>query len=120
MPVFLITFVEGLLGPKLAKYAKSLIWVVLVIVLVLGFGVAKCAYDRHVEKNYVNKIQERAAPATNQAATERANDTYNNAKKEQERHDAVHSVPDAVPAGPSHALACKRLHDLGRHPPACS
>jgi hypothetical protein len=66
------------------------------------------------------KLEQRAKPATDQAATERAHDTIvTQAKNEQEAHDAVHAVPDAAPAGPSHALACKRLRDHGRHPASC-
>lgn len=119
MPVFILAFVEELLGPKLAKYAKPLIYVLAIILLVVGFGVAKCTYDSHVIKNNQTKIEQRAKPATDRAASERASDAIAGAKQEEEAHNVIHSVPDAVPAGPSHALACKRLRDHGRHPTAC-
>lgn len=88
------------------------------VVLGASWG-AKCAYDHAVIAKHDAKVQQQATKATDQAATERANDTIAVAKSEQEKHDVIHSVPDAAPAGPSHALACKRLHDLGRDPPAC-
>lgn len=77
------------------------------------------AYNRHIIGQHEQRVAKRAAPATDQAANERANDAIANAKHEQETHDAIHAVPDTAPAGPSHALACKRLRDLGRNPPAC-
>lgn len=120
MPVFLVTMVEGWLGPRFAKYAKPLILVVLAILLVVGLGVAKCTYDRHVEKNYQQKTQERAAPATNQAASERATDTFNNAKAEQEMHNAIAAQPDQPISPTTHAQSCERLRRLGRHPASCS
>jgi hypothetical protein len=102
-----------------ARFAK------VVVIALLAFGtltllsIAKCAYDRNIIEQHEAKIQERAKPATDKAAEERARDTIAQAQNEQEAHNAVHSVPDAAPAGPSHALACQRLHKLGRNPAAC-
>jgi hypothetical protein len=90
---------------------------VLAVLAVLGGIVAFIRHDAVADHQAA--FVKRAAPATDQAAAERATDTIAVAKQEQEAHDVIHSVPDAAPSAPSHALACKRLHDLGRDPPAC-
>lgn len=113
----LIEFVTGLGVP--AKLAKPVIFGVGILLLLLAIFAMVKIHDHRVIQNHEAQIQKRAAPATNQAATERANDTISIAKHEEEAHNAVHSVPDAAPAAPSHALACKRLRDHGRNPPAC-
>jgi hypothetical protein len=101
------------------RYAKLVLFAVLAFGTLTILGLAKCAYDRNVIQKHEAGIQQRAKPATDKAADERARDTIAQAKNEEEAHNAVHSVPDAAPAGPSHALACQRLHKLGRHPASC-
>jgi hypothetical protein len=87
---------------------------------VLGvLGTAKCAYDRSVVAKHEAKIERRAAPATDQAASERSAETIAIAKNDQERHNVIAAQPDQPIAPTSRALACKRLHDAGRNPPAC-
>lgn len=116
----MIAWLIGLLAPTVGeRWAKPVAWALIAIVAIGIFFGAKALYDRSVVNHHEQKIEQRARPATDQAATERATDAITTAKKEEELHNAVHSVPDAAPAGPSHALACKRLHDLGRNPPAC-
>lgn len=104
------------IAPRFAKFA-------VIAALVFGtltlLGIAKCTYDRNLIKSHEAKIQERARPATDKASEERARDTIVQAKNEQEAHNAIHSVPDAAPAGPSHALACERLRKRGNAPAAC-
>jgi hypothetical protein len=102
-----------------AKFAKPVIFAVLGLLILAVLWGGKCAYDKNVIAKHEQQLEQRAKPATDQAATERANDTIAQAKNEEEAHNAVHSVPDAAPAGPSHALACKRLSDHGRHPASC-
>jgi hypothetical protein len=110
----------GMLAPTVGeKWAKPAAIGLLIALAVAIFSVGRCAYDRSVIAKHEQKIERRAAPATNKAADERAADTINNAKAEEELHNAVHSVPDAAPAGPSHALACKRLSNVGKHPASC-
>jgi choline-glycine betaine transporter len=65
------------------------------------------------------KLEQRAKPATDKAADERANDAIENARNEKEAHDAIAAQPDQPISPTSRALSCKRLHDIGRNPPAC-
>jgi hypothetical protein len=111
---------KSIFGQVISEKAARAMVIVGLFLLVLGVLGGIVLYIR---KDAVNdheaKIEHHAVQATNKAADERAKDTINNAKHEQELHDAIHAVPDAPPAGPSHALACKRLRDLGRHTAAC-
>jgi hypothetical protein len=99
--------------------ARWIVTAALFLVILCACAGLIAAYNHHVIAANNQKVERRAAPATDKAAAERADDAIANAKAEQEMHDVIHSVPDAAPAGPSHALACKRLRDLGRNPPAC-
>jgi hypothetical protein len=119
IPAIALKFVAGLLGPKFGKFAAPLIYALAALVLVGAFLGLKSCYDSGVVDKHEQKIEQRAKPATDQAAAERSKDAITQAKNEEEMHNAIHSVPDAAPAGPSHALACKRLRDHGRHPAAC-
>jgi hypothetical protein len=102
-----------------SRFAKVAVMAAL-FVLALGFlGLGKCAYDRIVIDKHEQKIEQRAKPATDKAASERATDTIANAKKDQERHDVIQAQPDQPIAPTSRALSCKRLRDVGKHPPAC-
>jgi hypothetical protein len=119
MPVVILTFVEGLLGPKFAKFAKPLIYLVLILVAVGGFFGLKALYDHSVVSHHEQKIERRAAPATNKAADERANDTITNTKNEEEMHNAIAAQPDQPIAPTSRARACLQLRRAGRSSPAC-
>lgn len=99
--------------------ARAIAYVGLAALLLGGFGVGKCTYDRSVIARHEAAIARRAQPATDQAAAERAKDSINNAKRDQERHDVINAAPDQPIAPTSRALACKRLRDAGRDPPAC-
>lgn len=116
MPTLIARVIALGCPPALAKPLLGLIAALALLGALWGF---KTLYDHRVVANHEAKVEQRARPATDKAATERANDAINQAKNETEAHDAVHSVPDAAPAGPSHALACQRLRKLGRHPASC-
>lgn len=89
-------------------------------VIVLGAVGGVIAAIRHdAVSDHQVKVERRAAPATEQAATERSTDAIATATHEQEFHDAIAAQPDQPIAPTSHALACKRLHDARRDPPAC-
>jgi hypothetical protein len=119
------TAIGWLVGKKIfgatigEKGARAIAYLGLIIALAGLIGGVVAWIRSDAVSDHQAKVERRAAPATDTAASERANDASANAKKDEERHDAIHSVPDAPPGGPSHALACKRLHDLGRDPPAC-
>jgi hypothetical protein len=101
------------------RFAKVSVIVTLIVLLIVGFGVAKCAYDKRVIEDHEAGIAKRAAPATNKAASERANDTIRQSQNEKEAHDAIAAQPDQPIAPTSRALACKRLRDNGINSPAC-
>jgi hypothetical protein len=101
------------------RFAKIAVIASVVTLLIVGLGVAKCAYDASVIENHEQKIEQRARPATDKAADERANDTIANAKSEQEMHNAIAAQPDQPIAPTTRALSCERLRRAGRTPPAC-
>jgi D-arabinose 1-dehydrogenase-like Zn-dependent alcohol dehydrogenase len=114
---WLLSLATGIgIPPRFAKFA--VIGAGIVLLLLIVFAAVKI-HDHRVVAQHEQQLQQRAKPATDQAAAERSRDTITQAKNEEEAHNAVHSVPDAAPAGPSHALACKRLRDHGRHPASC-
>jgi type VI protein secretion system component VasK len=111
---------KKIFGAVIGEKGARVIATLGLFLLVLGIlGTVVAMIRRDAVDDHQAKVERRAAPATDQAAAERARDTIKQAKNEQEAHDAVHSVPDAAPAGPSHALACQRLRKLGRNPPSC-
>lgn len=116
-----MTWIIGLLTARGASpaLAKAIAYAGLALLILGALWGGKCAYDRSVVNKHEQQIEKRAKPATDQAATERANDTIAIQQNETEAHNAVHSVPDAAPAGPSHALNCQRLRKLGRSVAAC-
>jgi hypothetical protein len=101
------------------RFAGAAVAVVLFLLALAALELGKCAYDKSVIDNHEAKVERRAAPATDKAATERANDTIATAKHEQELHDVIQAQPDQPSSPTSRALACKRLSDAGKHPPAC-
>lgn len=114
------TLIEFLMKKGLSDRAASLIAYIGGLVLLFGaFTGLVLAYNHHIIGVHEAKQIQRAKPATDQAATERAHDITIQARNEQETHDAIHAVPDAAPAGPSHALACQRLRKRGHAPASC-
>jgi uncharacterized membrane protein YhiD involved in acid resistance len=117
IPAFLIRAAIGIGIPQ--KFAKVAVVLTLVVVAVgLLFG-AKALYDASVIDEHEAKIAKRAAPATDKAASERAQDTIKQSQNEQEARDAIQAQPDQPIAPTSRALACKRLRDNGINSPAC-
>lgn len=119
IPPFILTFAEGLLGPQFAKFAKPLIWLVAALLLALAAYAVLKIHDHRVVAASQAKVVQRAAPATDQAATERANDTVAITQHEQEQHNAIAAQPDQPIAPTSHVRACDQLRRAGRTPPAC-
>lgn len=119
IPPILITFVEGLLGPNFSKLAKPLIYLALIVILVTGFGIAKCSYDRNVIAKHDAQIEQRATPANDKAANERAHDITTNSNNESEMHNVIAAQPDQPISPTSHARACLELHRAGKYPASC-
>jgi hypothetical protein len=109
-----------LFGRTITEPVARFIAIAMLFLTLLGgcAGLVSCLKHKGAT-DYVQKVEHRAAPATTKAADERVKDAVTNAKNEEELHNAVHSVQDAAPAGPSHALACKRLSNVGKHPASC-
>jgi hypothetical protein len=119
IPAFLLKMVVGWLGPKFSKFAAPLIYAFYIIVAVGGFFGLKALYDSSVINKHEQKIERRAAPATNRAADQRANDTITNTKNEEEMHNVIAAQPDQPIAPTSHARACLQLRRAGRSSAAC-
>jgi hypothetical protein len=119
------TIIAGLIGRKIfghvlgEKGARGIAYAGLVLVL-LAFAAGIVAWLRSdAVSDHQVKVEQRAKPATDKAASERAADIIRNDKVSQERHNVIEAQPDQPIAPTSHALACKRLRDAGRDPPAC-
>jgi D-arabinose 1-dehydrogenase-like Zn-dependent alcohol dehydrogenase len=117
MPVFLLKFATSIVGPR---FARAAIYGVGALLLVLAIFAAVKIHDHSVIAAHEAKLEQRAKPATDQAAKERANDTIANAKNEEEMHNVIAAQPDQPISPTSHALSCERLRRAGRHSAACS
>lgn len=105
--------VIGERGARFIAYAS------LILAIIAAFAIAIAMIRNDAVDDNQAKIERRARPANDKAANERAQDTINNAKSEQERKDAIQAQPDQPITPTSRALACDRLRRAGRTPPAC-
>lgn len=97
-------------------------WILTAALFLAILGVAAgtiAALKQKGATDYVQKVEKRAAPATNKASDERARDAITNAKAEQEMHDVIAAQPDQPIAPTSHARGCEQLRRAGRHPASC-
>jgi hypothetical protein len=99
--------------------AKPLLAIIAALALFGALWGLKSLYDHSVIDKHEAKLERRAAPATDKAASERAADTIRNDKHEEDLHDVIAAQPDQPIAPTSRALACQRLRNAGKHPPAC-
>lgn len=97
MPVFLVTFVEGLLGPNFAKFARPLIYLFLILLAVGLFFGGKAIYDHKIIAKHDEKQAAATATADKRAddneGTQRTVDAVreqNEATQTQEAIDAAH------------------------------
>lgn len=102
-----------------ARFVKPLLGLVALIALSGILWAAIAYHDRNVIRARDAKVEQQAAKATDQAASERATDTITLNQSEQVTHDAIQAQPDQPIAPTSLALACQRLHRAGRSSPAC-
>jgi hypothetical protein len=101
------------------RFAKGAVLAGLFVAALLTVGGVVMWIRHDAVSDHEAKVERRARPATDKAADERARDTIHNAKTDQERHNVIKAQPDQPISPTSHALACRRLHDAGRDPPAC-
>lgn len=101
------------------RAARALAYAGLLLTLagMIGGVVAWIRHDAVADHEV--RVERRAAPATEKAASERVADAVHNAKQAQERHDVIAAEPDQPIAPTSRALGCKRLRDAGVRSPAC-
>lgn len=104
------------IGEPLARFIATAALVLTIASACTGLVLA---YNHHVIAAHDAKQVKKSIPAINQAAAERSADAIANSKHEQEAHDAIAAQPDQPISPTSRALACKRLRDAGRAPPAC-
>jgi hypothetical protein len=116
----MITWIAGLLisGGVPQRYARAATMVLLGIAVLLALWGAKCAYDHHVisthDTKVENKVLKKTQAATDQAATERANDTIRVEHQEQEAHNAIHQGADSAPSAAAVRHDCGRLRRAGK------
>ncbi len=101
------------------RFARPLAFAAFFLALLAMLGTALCAIRRDAVDDHQTKVEARARPATDKSATERALDAIATAKQEQELHDVIAAQPDQPISPTSRALACQRLRNAGRNPPAC-
>ncbi len=113
------------------KLAKLILFGGLAAFLIVGFGVAKCAYDRSVITNFTNEAnleaEERARGADEDAAGERLDDANRLNTEEDELEGLRDEDPDkdtAASDADRAYLRCIRLQQRaridGKPVPACS
>jgi 3-hydroxyacyl-CoA dehydrogenase len=101
------------------RFAKFAVIGAGVVLLLLAIFAAVKIHDHRVVAQHEAKIEQRAKPATDQAAAERSKDAITQAKNEEEMHNAIASQPDQPIAPTSHARACLQLRRAGKHPASC-
>lgn len=125
MPAFLIGLALKLGIP--ARFAKMAVIAALVVLLIVGLGVAKCAYDRSVIEKHTAGQQAKQAKRERQADAnlERQKDADEAASRQrkQEIDDATRNIPDQAPSARQRARACLELRRQaeasGRPQPSC-
>lgn len=110
-----------------ARFAKVAVIAAFVTLLIVGLGVAKCAYDKSVIERHEQKAQleqakrERKADANLEKQKDR--DAAASEQRKKEIDDATRNIPDQAPSARQRARACVELQreaEERRQPvPAC-
>lgn len=110
-----------------AKYAKIATIAALITLLVVGLGVAKCAYDHKVIADHEAKVKleqakrERTADAN--LEKQKDADAAAATARKQEIDNATRNIPDQAPSARQRARACLELvrqaAAAGKPKPAC-
>lgn len=123
MPAFLIGL--ALKAGIPAKFAKPAIIATLIVLLVVGLGVAKCAYDRSVIKSHEAErdlaIERADRKADAKAAEERRSDDARLTTEAQEIKEAINEAGNDPAARRAAYYRCVELQQSARargEPPA--
>lgn len=98
---------------RIAAYAG------LILVIASAFTLAIHLIRKDAVSDHQTKVEQRARPANDKAANERAKDAIDNAKSEQEMKDAIQAQPDQPIAPTTRSLSCERLRRRGNPPAEC-
>lgn len=111
---FILARLTALVG---AKAAKPVLIASAVVLLVLGLGIAKCAYDKSVIKAHDAKqnaeTQNRKIEADENASEQRREDDTRIAEQEKEANDAIAKTNDSAPSDAALSHNCIRLRRAG-------
>jgi hypothetical protein len=127
IPLGIMSFVEGLLGPKFGKFAKPLIYGVLGLLILLALWGGKCAYDKSVITKHDAKVEAATAKAdlkaNDHAAEQRRADDARLTQESQQLKEAQNGATTDL----DRRLAFQRCLRLqqgarrdGKQPPSCS
>lgn len=125
MPAFLIGL--ALKAGIPSRFAKIAVVASLIVLLVVGLGVAKCAYDRSVIERHTSEMKAKQAKRERQADAnlERQKDVDEAAarQRKEEIDNATRNIPDQAPSQRQRARACLELvrqaAAAGEPKPAC-
>lgn len=114
------------LFPLLAKWGipeklrAPVQWAIIAALVIAGFFAVKAMYDSSVVEEHEEEKAIATIEARDDAAEARADDAIRNTLDEKETLDVIEAAPKGGTLSPAaRALACKRLRDIGRVPPAC-
>jgi hypothetical protein len=120
MPFIGLLIGKSIFGKTITKGAAE--WIVsagLFLAVMLG-GLGLWSWVKHdIISQHEAKIERRAAPATDAASTQRANDTIKRTQEQKDAHDVIVAQPDQPIAPTSRAHACLQLRRAGKHSSAC-
>ena len=86
----------------------------------IAFTVWRSMDRRDAVSDAAAKVEAKAAPARETAATERLNDTLTIQDRQKERDHAAEAIPDSRPDDRELRRRCRQLRDSGRTPAACA
>lgn len=127
MPIFLLTLVEGLLGPKFAKFAKPVIYLSLILIAVGAFFGMRAIYDHRIIAAHDAKLSVGTANADKQADDNAAVSRVTDVTREQNESIQTQEAINAAKRNGSDPRAayydCVRkqqsARSAGKPPPVC-
>lgn len=115
MPMIIINAMARLVGER---WARAAAWAVLVILIIVALGVAKCSYDGRIIEAHDAAVTQKTlrtnAAANDAAADQRAKDAISNDTAAKERKDAIEQAAPGRPSDAAVRLGCERLRQAGQ------